>query len=140
MGLYLKSPCHLSGFWRQFYSTLHDAIMFWGKCCVCSTGTVPTRGRGWGGGSHTRATEELCSSLSAKQGDAFNCVRLSIPASRACPHSAEPPPQALCFPLGSKKTRWYLGAFLTLFMEPLPSGSIWQLSRRESFPVTSFSM
>lgn len=40
-------------------------------------------------------------------------------ASPALQSSTESPPQALCFPLGNKKTGWYPGAFLTLFMEPL---------------------
>ena len=48
------------------------------------------------------------------KGDAFNCVRLTIPALQS---SMESSPQAFCFPLGKEKSRWYPGTFLTLFME-----------------------
>ena len=116
MGLYLKSPCHLSGILEAIF-TVHFcmyAIMFWGKCSVRSTGTVPSWGRGWAvtpGQPRSYAHLWL-----PNKGDAFNCMKLSIPALQS---SIESPPKAFCFPLGSEKIRWYPGGFLTLFMEPL---------------------
>ena len=116
MGLYLKSPCHLSGILEAIFKVhfCMYAIMFWGKCSVRSTGTVPSWGRGWAvtpGQPRSYAHLWL-----PNKGVAFNFMKLSIPALQS---STESPPKAFCFPLGSEKIRWYLGGFLTLFMEPL---------------------
>lgn len=106
-------------FGGNFYSTLlHGCHHVLGEMlCVFhwDGSNLGAEGVGWVAVTpgQLRSYAHLCL---PNKGDAFYCVRLSIPALQS---STESPPQALCFPLGSKKTRWYPGAFLTLFMEPL---------------------
>ena len=85
---------------------------------------------------HTRATEELCSSLAAKQGRCFWLCEAQHPCPPELNGVSTP---SILLSSGKWEDQVVPGCIPHLVHgASSPPGSIWQLPRRESFPVTSF--